>query len=557
MAAFRPQGSTSQVVAELARLWDQARVRSPEGVNQKKLAAASGVPYSTVNGWATGAAVPRDLDQLVAVGTTLAAWAQEPARSHRDWDQLMTVDRAGPSVNRRRRAARVEQIQEEALSESAEELQLAARTWRMRFSSVDFVNLPRIAMLASGTPIVNAARRTGLDISKPFYGQGMAPGLFVADVRSLFQTWDAEAVVLDARNVGHVRRGMLVSFETSVRCVNPPELPPKAPTGELAKDPYLSFQAGSHHVIVKFDPQWLTTTTAGSTLHSAARHPQIYSGLGQVAAVSENQIDLSSLIFGQPQFAEQALGDYMGSAGLPIPRDLSADDFRNEFSAAEEISSVADRSLGRESMERLGVVLVFDEDQVMPGEIDRVVLGQIVRVTPEFRRDLGVAVASLYPPTGVSTADISAHLLAKRHSLWKTFTVPGLAALLKTRNLAVAVVSGVTKAQAADLDEAIREGTSAYCGALELDRALSMHRAVIPDVDRYHVVGGELRLRYSAVDRTIDEANNESLDEPLNTWLDEGLFRTVVWEEDKEQSAAEEREAALIMEAWLRDERGR
>ncbi len=208
-------------------------------------------------------------------------------------------------------------------------------------------------------------------------------------------------------------------------------------------------------------------------------------------------------------------------------------------------------------MQPLGVVLVFDEDQVVPGEIDRAVLGQLVRVVPEFRRDIGVAVASLLPPKGAGAADLSARLLAREPALWKTFTVPGLAALIKTRNLAVAVVSGVTQTQSADLDEAMREGMAAYCGAMELDRTLSMHSSLFPEEDRYHVVGAELRLRYSAASRAIADANNEPLDEPLNTWLDEGLFRTVVWEEDEAQSAAEEREAALIMDAWLRDQGGR
>jgi hypothetical protein len=93
---FRPQGSTSRVLAELARLWDQAAVHSPGRVTQKNLARASGVPRATVNGWATGAAAPRDLDQLVKVGTTLAGWAKEPARSARAWSELMAGDRHRP-----------------------------------------------------------------------------------------------------------------------------------------------------------------------------------------------------------------------------------------------------------------------------------------------------------------------------------------------------------------------------------------------------------------------------------------------------------------------------
>ncbi|MEV4310352.1 tetratricopeptide repeat protein [Nonomuraea sp. NPDC049624] len=94
---FRPQGSGSRVLAELARLWDQARVHNPGRVTQKELARVSGVPHTTVNGWATGTAEPRNLDQLVQVGATLAAWADEPRPSARDWDRLMAADRARPA----------------------------------------------------------------------------------------------------------------------------------------------------------------------------------------------------------------------------------------------------------------------------------------------------------------------------------------------------------------------------------------------------------------------------------------------------------------------------
>ncbi|NRQ39582.1 hypothetical protein HII36_48305 [Nonomuraea sp. NN258] len=97
MAEFRPEGSTSRVLAELARLWEQARVHSPGRVTQKELAKISKVPASTLGGWATGAAEPRDLDQLVRVGAALAAWANEPAPSTRDWDRLMLADRARPA----------------------------------------------------------------------------------------------------------------------------------------------------------------------------------------------------------------------------------------------------------------------------------------------------------------------------------------------------------------------------------------------------------------------------------------------------------------------------
>lgn len=443
-------------------------------------------------------------------------------------------------------------------AELSEELRQAGRVWRMRFASVDFVNLPRIAMLTSGAPVMAAARRAGLDAAKPFRGQGMAAGLFVANVRPLFETWDAEAVVLDERTIGQVRRGMLVSFESSVGCANPPSFPLRAPTGEVNRDPHLYFEVAGHRLIVSFDPRWLTTVTASGTLHDAARDPQIYAGLGQVASVSnDGKIRVSALVFGQPQTAEQALFAYAISTGLSEASTLEVNDFRNELSSTEGVRPQAEGSSREQGMDRMDVALFFDEDRVVPDEIDRAVLSQVVRVVPEYRRDLGVAISSLFLPDDIGIADTPARLLAigRKPSLWKTLTLPGLDAQLRSHLLAVAVVAGITREQAADLDEVMREKTGAYLGAVEVDRAVPLHDRLFPKEDRYHVVGAELRLRYSASDRATAEANGEDLDEPLERWLDENLFDTVVWEEDTERSEAEEREAAMIM-AWLRDQGG-
>ncbi|MEU7429164.1 helix-turn-helix transcriptional regulator [Streptomyces sp. NPDC040750] len=65
-------------------------------MTQKELAEASGVPLTTVNGWATGKAAPRDLEQLAKVGHTLAGWAGELPLAPRAWSRLMAIDRARP-----------------------------------------------------------------------------------------------------------------------------------------------------------------------------------------------------------------------------------------------------------------------------------------------------------------------------------------------------------------------------------------------------------------------------------------------------------------------------
>ncbi len=101
---FRPAGgpnSASAVLAELARLWDQAEHRAAgrgERLTQKRLAGLSRVPLTTVNSWATGTSLPRDLDRLTAVAAVLARWAGEDPPGERDWEQLLRTDLAARAV---------------------------------------------------------------------------------------------------------------------------------------------------------------------------------------------------------------------------------------------------------------------------------------------------------------------------------------------------------------------------------------------------------------------------------------------------------------------------
>lgn len=443
-----------------------------------------------------------------------------------------------------------EEVTDEAL---AEELRQSSQIWRARFSSVDLVNLPRMAMLAQSNAVAAAARKAGLDSTRPFGGQGMAPGEFVRIVRPLFETWDAEAVTLCERTVEKVHRGLLVSFEGSMRCSNPPAVPLKEPTGVLAKDPHLTLSIGSRKVVITFDPRWLTTSTANTTLYDATEGPLVFSGIGTVASVSEGgRIRISALVFGQPETLAQAQFHYAIRSAIPDPPGLTLDDFRNELSSSKLSHLYGDQSQERGAVTRKSVALLFDEDEVLPEQIDRVVLTQVSRVVPEYRRDLRVAVASLlFGGDGVTPTDLAAHFLAREPALWKSFTVPGLTTLIKSRNLAVSTVSGLSEGQAVDLHAVMCEADSSYLGYVEVDKGLPLHGHLLPPSDNYHVVGTELRLIYSAARRIVDEANGEDLHAPLVEWRERGLFRSVEWEEDLEQSAAEEQEASMVIEAWL------
>ena len=102
---FRPRGgpnSDSRVLAELARLWDQAAHKMAgkgEQLTQKKLAAKSRVPLTTVNTWATGSSLPRDLDALDMVGATLAEWADDNPPNLRQWERLLRTDQSARDIS--------------------------------------------------------------------------------------------------------------------------------------------------------------------------------------------------------------------------------------------------------------------------------------------------------------------------------------------------------------------------------------------------------------------------------------------------------------------------
>jgi hypothetical protein len=97
---FRPAAgpkAASEVLAELARLHDQAQHKmAAKGarLTQKRLADAAGVPLTTVNSWSTGASLPRDLDQLAAVGAVLARWAGEDPMPVWEWERFLEADQS-------------------------------------------------------------------------------------------------------------------------------------------------------------------------------------------------------------------------------------------------------------------------------------------------------------------------------------------------------------------------------------------------------------------------------------------------------------------------------
>ncbi|MEU4526388.1 hypothetical protein AB0F52_47655 [Amycolatopsis sp. NPDC024027] len=93
---FRPAAgphSASPVLGELARLWDRAATAGAEPT-LSRLAEATGLPYRTVDSWATGTSLPPDAGPLHTAGQALAGWAGEEPPAAWQWEQWLRDDRA-------------------------------------------------------------------------------------------------------------------------------------------------------------------------------------------------------------------------------------------------------------------------------------------------------------------------------------------------------------------------------------------------------------------------------------------------------------------------------
>ncbi|WP_405985258.1 HNH endonuclease [Streptomyces sp. NBC_00872] len=435
-------------------------------------------------------------------------------------------------------------------------LRKAGQAWRMSYSSVDYLNVPRVAMLPGGDVVQQAAQRAGLDPTRPFSGQGFAPGMFVGTVRPVFESWREHAVPLDEVRPEAIQQGMYVAFNAPMRSHNVSNRPfPRPLTGAWQDDPYLSFRLGGRRIMIRYDPQWLTTSTAGTDLVSAAAEQVAYAGIGLVVGESTDAIRISALFFGKPQTAEGAFMKYVIQGEGQIPRAATVDDFDRGLSSRESGSRLSGAPRDP-SNDDVTVALHFNELEVDPGQIQRETFRQLMRVVPEFRRDLTVAVGTLFTHSGLTglpkPLDIAAAHLAGEPKVWSTHSISGLGTLLAHVEVAFALVRGVRRGQLDDLHQALLAGSESYLGAVEVNLRRPTHQYFYDASPRYRLIEADLRLLYSAQEYygelgDWDHRPHELLDE----WESEQIFKSVAWEEDKEQSAADERQAEEETSEWM------
>ncbi|MFF4452983.1 HNH endonuclease [Streptomyces goshikiensis] len=434
-------------------------------------------------------------------------------------------------------------------------LRQAGQAWRMSYSSIDYLNVPRVAMLPGGTVVQQAAQRAGLDSTRPFSGQGFAPGVFVGAVRPVFESWRDQAVPLDEARIGSIQQGMYVAFDAPMRSRNTSGRFPRALTGVWQNDPYLSFQLGGRTVMIRYDPQWLTTSTAGSDLVSAGEESVDYAGIGLVVGTTDGSIRVSALFFGKPQTSEGAFMKYVLHGDGKSVRTLTVDDFdtRSPSRGSGESRQLASRDL---SDDGVTVALHFNELEVYPGQIERESLQQLMRVVPEFRRDLTVAVGTIFTHSGLTglpkPIDVAAALLAGPPKVWSTHSVDGLGVLLANLEVAYTLVRGVRRGQLDDLHQALLDESESYLGAVEVNLRRPMQQHIYGANPRYRVVGADLRLLYSAREYCGERGDwDYRPHDLLDEWEEEEIFKSVSWEEDEEQSVIDLREADEEVSGWF------
>ncbi|MFD8633447.1 hypothetical protein [Streptomyces sp. NPDC059533] len=435
-------------------------------------------------------------------------------------------------------------------------LRKAGQAWRMSYSSIDYLNVPRVAMLPGGDVVQQAAQRAGLDPTRPFSGQGFAPGVFVGTVRPVFESWREHAVTLDEERLDAVQQGMYVAFNAPMRSRDVSNRPFLRPlTGAWQDDPYLSFRLRGRTVVIRYDPQWLTTATAGTDLVSAAAEEVTYAGIGLVVGESADGIRISALFFGKPQTAEGAYMKYIVQGEGQIARAVAVDDFEAGLSS-RGLGSRLSGTPRDPSSDNVAVALHFNELEVDPGQIERETFRQLMRVVPEFRRDLTVAVGNIFIHSGLTglpkALDIAVALLAGAPKVWSTHSIDGLGTLMADVEVAFALVRGVRRDQLDDLHQALLAESESYLGAVEVNLRRPTHQHFYGASPRYRLIEADLRLLYSAREYygelgDWDHRPHELLDE----WESEGIFKSVAWEEDKQQSAADERQAEEELSEWM------
>jgi hypothetical protein len=431
----------------------------------------------------------------------------------------------------------------------ASALRRSGTTWNMRFHHIDFVNLPRIAMLPGGEELLQICNETGLDPGTSFRNQGARAGIFVNRARVIFENWGERAVDLDPSDPVQVKSGMLVSFDSPMRSHNVKRVLRAAPiSGSIERDPHLRFSYDGRTVAIRFDHTGLTTMTSLVTLGTAEKEAVTYAGIGTVVAVTKKQIHISPLMFGQPENGSNNFIHFLMNTSNKGTNGIALKNM------TDTRSSGGARIKRKNSMkERIDVVLYFDElhkDVINPESLQRATFSAILKTIPEHRRDLRIGWATL--PThalteqGYTFNDIASHLLEPEPKHWNSFSIPRLGDVLSRTDIAYGLIRGAEVQHLNDLDEVLTEEFRPYRGSFQFLDGNRYHKYLHDCLDAFRISGSNLLALHSMADEYGDGLDESVID----TWTESGMFSSVTWEEDEARSRADEEQARELFR-WL------
>lgn len=183
--------------------------------------------------------------------------------------------------------------------ERAYMLYMSGKEWRQKFIIVDYLNLPRLLGMPGGLLLEKACVDAGLKAGMTFRDVvGLGMGAIERSARALFKQWDARLVALADLNLAHEGEGQLVWFDATAYTRNGP-MPgtSQTVTGDLAHDPHIWFMQGTTRVSVRYDPAWVTTSTAYSNLRAGTSR---FAGFGLITERTSDGIVISAWALGKP-----------------------------------------------------------------------------------------------------------------------------------------------------------------------------------------------------------------------------------------------------------------
>ncbi len=181
---------------------------------------------------------------------------------------------------------------------------IAGSPWKSNLSQLEYVNLPRLAILAG----IHGYRLdlSYLDPQRDLHSMGMELNAILVSIGSLLQQLDLHAVPLsNIRDFDKGLEGMTLSFEASFRTKNVPDMEYRQSgkplyIGDPDRGPQVYRKQGEWKILLAIDPQWITTTTAYVDFRSGIHK---FAGLGTIKEVApaKRLVRATPLVIGLPK----------------------------------------------------------------------------------------------------------------------------------------------------------------------------------------------------------------------------------------------------------------